>query len=156
MMIEFTHIGDATRSNWSHWKTWALILTLSATPCAWAKKRPVETYPAVEDESPSAPAVVPNPKAKSTSKAKTELRAFESVPHEQVEPIAKRLQVVEALLRRHGRAYDYRMHTLKELENILASLEPELPPPPAPQVKTPEPNSTNHSESDPDTSSDLL
>jgi hypothetical protein len=48
---------------------------------------------------------------------------YDSVPTDQVKPIARRLQVVSEILSRFGRAYDYRSHTLRELEAILHGLE---------------------------------
>jgi hypothetical protein len=37
--------------------------------------------------------------------------------------IQNRLQIVTLILERHGRAYDYRVHTLSELRSLLADLE---------------------------------
>jgi hypothetical protein len=41
----------------------------------------------------------------------------------------ERLEIVKTLIRDHGRAYDYRIHTKKDLERVLADLAP--PPPPS-------------------------
>lgn len=49
--------------------------------------------------------------------------AFDAVPSDQADSLVRRLKIVEALITRHGRAYDYRIHTVRELEAILASLD---------------------------------
>lgn len=49
--------------------------------------------------------------------------AYDPVPSDQVDALSKRLQLVDLLIRRHARAYDYRTHTVRELELILAKLE---------------------------------
>ncbi len=49
--------------------------------------------------------------------------AYEPVPSDKRDSLARRLQIVERLIREHGRAYDYRIHTLSELETILRRLE---------------------------------
>jgi hypothetical protein len=36
--------------------------------------------------------------------------------------MGRRLQLVDSIIRRYGRAYDYRTHTIRELEQILAKL----------------------------------
>jgi hypothetical protein len=127
-------------SNWLKFNP-VLALTLASVTVfcspAWAKK-PLQTYAATEDESEIAPAPVSTsvskPKATSTQQTPqtgatlfqtpAEKAKFEPVPPDQVDSIARRLKLVENLLRKHGRAYDYRIHTLKELESIQASLEP--------------------------------
>ncbi|MGK5082647.1 hypothetical protein WDW37_05020 [Bdellovibrionota bacterium FG-1] len=48
---------------------------------------------------------------------------YDPVPVGQVEPLAQRLKLVETLIQRHGRAYDYRIHTIKELQEILSQLD---------------------------------
>ncbi|MBY0471018.1 hypothetical protein K2X30_07590 [bacterium] len=75
-------------------------------------------------------------------------KPFDQVPEVQAEAIASRLKIVEQMILKHGRAYDYRTHTVAELQKILARLdrkyvaqhqvrpvrsfqgEPALPPPP--------------------------
>lgn len=69
--------------------------------------------------------------------------AFDPVPSDQSPALVKRLRLVELLISRHGRAYDYRVHTVRELESMLAQLDSPgaskrpapraamLPPPPA-------------------------
>ncbi len=47
---------------------------------------------------------------------------FDSVPHEHVESIARRLKIIEKLIVEYGRAYDYRTHTTQELQAILNDL----------------------------------
>jgi hypothetical protein len=48
---------------------------------------------------------------------------YDAVPLEQVEPFLKRMRLVEELLEKYGRAYDYRIHTVRDLEMIRARLE---------------------------------
>ncbi len=75
----------------------------------------------------------------STQPAQTGSPGFDAVPPGQAESIARRLKLVEIMIRKYGRAYDYRMHTLRDLEMILAKLDAtqaramEVPPPPPPQ-----------------------
>ncbi len=59
----------------------------------------------------------------SSNGLKKGLEAFDPVPADQVDPIVKRLKLVDRLIREHGRAYDYRIHTVRELEQILSALE---------------------------------
>ncbi len=49
--------------------------------------------------------------------------AFDPVASDQVESIARRIRLVEAILRKHARAYDYRIHSARELQAILSSLD---------------------------------
>jgi hypothetical protein len=56
-------------------------------------------------------------------KVKTATYTYDPVPSEQANAIAKRLQIVEILLRKYGRAYDYRIHTYKDLKKVLAELD---------------------------------
>jgi hypothetical protein len=49
--------------------------------------------------------------------------SFDSVPSPQIGPVTQRLKVVEEILTRFGRAYDYRSHTLRELQAILKQLD---------------------------------
>ena len=48
---------------------------------------------------------------------------FDNVPDHQKSGVIKRLELVAELIKRHGRAYDYRQHTLKELRSIIAELD---------------------------------
>jgi hypothetical protein len=48
---------------------------------------------------------------------------FDPVPQPQRDGIARRLGLVEEILRKHGRAYDYRSLTVRDLETILAELD---------------------------------
>lgn len=59
-------------------------------------------------------------------KATAKPALFEPVPAEQIEAISKRLKLVDLILRKYGHAYDYRMHTLRELETVLAGTEPQV------------------------------
>lgn len=57
---------------------------------------------------------------------------FELVPAEHRDSIAGRLRLVEALILDYGRAYDYRLHTTRELEEILDLLRSGKNPPATP------------------------
>jgi hypothetical protein len=52
--------------------------------------------------------------------------AYDPVPSDQIDALGRRLQLTDALIRRHGRAYDYRTHTVRDLELILAKLDASL------------------------------
>lgn len=126
----------------------SLLALASFAEVALAKQpAPHESYPATEDSiSPGqmeptpvevtssvqiktrvhapvrrrkAPQTVVIPSERKTAAAP----AYDPVPASQAEPIIKRLKLVEELIRKYGRAYDYRNHTLKQLEGVLASLE---------------------------------
>jgi hypothetical protein len=60
-----------------------------------------------------------------------ESAAYDPVPSDQIASFMKRLQLVAVLLQRHGRAYDYRIHTVRQLETVLASMEAAQAPSPA-------------------------
>lgn len=49
------------------------------------------------------------------------------VREDQRDAIADRLHIVAELIREHGRAYDYRVHTNQELTGFLAKLGAEEP-----------------------------
>jgi hypothetical protein len=132
----------------------AFFYALIAFSAASASVRGPEVYPAVDagagaarpvvmdyDEAGSLPietetkvngeAIVITSPSPSERKAQNRSTAtqekFDPVPAEQVGLIVKRLRIVERLLREHGRAYDYRSHTLRELEEILNRLQASAP-----------------------------
>ena len=85
-------------------------------PEAFAKqKKTPERYSALE-EPDTAQEVYIKPKNNSIN------AKYDVVPPDQVEVLIKRLKVVEALILKHGRAYDYKTLTLKELNNIQKEL----------------------------------
>ena len=49
--------------------------------------------------------------------------AYDQVPASQVEPLVRRLQIVESLVTKYGRAYDYRALTVTQLEALLGQLD---------------------------------
>src|SRR5262249_42158984 len=53
---------------------------------------------------------------------------YDPVPVGQAEPLSRRLRLVDEMIRKYGRAYDYRIHTVKELEAILADLDAQARP----------------------------
>ncbi len=72
--------------------------------------------PAKPAPAKTAARVAPSPKAAIS-------RGFETVPDPQRDSIAQRLELVERLIRDHGRAYDYRVMTVAQLEKTLAELD---------------------------------
>lgn len=105
----------------------ALSCSLPALAAQKHKKAPPqEIYPAMETEDlRTTPAPAKSPKAPAQD------LSYDPVPSDQIDGMATRLHLVEALIRRHGRAYDYRVHTVRELQAILAKLET---PPAAPST----------------------
>jgi hypothetical protein len=73
--------------------------------------------PVTATSSASAPETTPLPPP--------ETAQFDAVPVTQTEPMVRRLRLVETLIARYGRAYDYRTHTVVELQAILGQLEAE-------------------------------
>lgn len=87
---------------------------------------PAKTLPKVATPVVHAPTLVTRPAAMATisSRAYTVPKGdFDPVPSEHAASIAGRLKLVEVLITRYGRAYDYRIHTQRELEAILNELE---------------------------------
>ncbi|MBI2604473.1 MAG: hypothetical protein HYW49_00175 [Deltaproteobacteria bacterium] len=84
-----------------------------------------------------APAPKPEPKAakpspkKSAAKPETSTAAFDVVPRERVEELSERVKYSYEILKRFGRAYDYKTVTLKEFKSILKELEASTGEPPA-------------------------
>jgi hypothetical protein len=70
-----------------------------------------------------APQTAPKKQAMAPKRAPSaKAAAFDSVPASQSDAILQRLKIVENLVRKHSRAYDYRTLTLKELQQIESSL----------------------------------
>jgi guanyl-specific ribonuclease Sa len=80
---------------------------------------------------------LPSETRSSVQPEKAELGEFFPVPKDQVQPIGRRLSLVEEIMTRHGRAYDYRAHTVQELQDILAQLETEAARAAATEVEAP-------------------
>lgn len=122
-----------------------MFVTLPAM--ASTPRRPVqaETYPATESETASsttvnvqttAPAantaVAPATRLKPVGKLPDSALSYDPVPSDQIDALSRRLQLVDALIRRHARAYDYRTHTVHDLELTLAKLDASIAPKAAP------------------------
>lgn len=93
-------------------------VTASASPTSKAKskaKTKAEVYAATEEVAP--------PSTENLKPKIEKSQSFDAVPEDQVQPLLRRLKLVEALIQKHARAYDYRVITSKELEVILNSLE---------------------------------
>jgi len=90
-----------------------------------ASKAKPEVYASTEGEiegpmiAPAPTDISPKPAAPRAVKAPV----YEFVPADQVDGVARRLQVVGEIILRHRRAYDYRTHTVKQLQAILAQLD---------------------------------
>jgi hypothetical protein len=147
--------------------TLLITLALAGTSQAWAAKvqktsHPPEIYSATESEitapmaiNPSARKLMNTPTpshstrnqaagvaaptqlAPVQAKATEERGAYDPVPSDQVDALTKRLQLTETLIRRHSRAYDYRVHTVRELEAILVQLDGPVAPKPATPAAAP-------------------
>lgn len=50
---------------------------------------------------------------------------YDTVPNSQAEPLVRRLRLVQELITKYGRAYDYRSLTVTALQEILAQLDSE-------------------------------
>lgn len=88
-----------------------------------SKTRTLETYPAVESGTENLPSDLEE------SSAVAPATPYDPVPADQVDALSKRLKLVEELIRKHGRAYDYRTLTIKELEALIEGLSaPKAPP----------------------------
>lgn len=81
------------------------------------------------------PVRVPSPKQRvaiskktKTSKKKTVVVSYDKVPTSQSKPFVDRLHLVETLVSKYGRAYDYRSMTVPELEAVLEKLDAEAAP----------------------------
>ena len=81
------------------------------SPTVIDTSEPGEANP--HEEISAAPAMMPVPSATN----------FDPVPPTRVDSILKRVKLVETLLKKYGRAYDYRTVTTQDLEKILAQLE---------------------------------
>ncbi len=92
-----------------------------------AAKQPIKAKTVAQATIPTKPQqagiAAKTPTAPQVFSAKEELGFFDPVPSDQVEALGRRLKLVETLIQRHGRAYDYRMYTIRDLERILASLD---------------------------------
>lgn len=148
----------------------AVLITGSFPAFASISKHPAEVYAATTDDgselegsSQSAPQTIngqitssspaqvavqsiaaPKVKAKTHAQipgTKVASLSYDKVPSDQTDSIAKRLTYVEYLIRKHNRAYDYRSHTLKELQAIVTELDGSNPPKPEQLNPAPSTNS---------------
>lgn len=60
---------------------------------------------------------------RASKESKTSEIGYDLVPTNQTDPLIQRLKLVEQLILKYNRAYDYRVHTIKDLESILAKLD---------------------------------
>jgi hypothetical protein len=79
--------------------------------------------PKQKQKTPRAVASAASAKANKPVAVTAKAVAFDVVPADQSNAILERLKIVEELIRKYGRAYDYRTHTLKELQLIQGTLE---------------------------------
>lgn len=113
------------------------VLGLMASPVFASKTKPrkLDTYSATE-EGPSEEVIrsapgyraaeaveAAEPVAAAPAPAATPSSKFDTVPGSQTEPLLRRLKLVEALILKYGRAYDYRSLTVTELQSILGKLD---------------------------------
>jgi chemotaxis protein histidine kinase CheA len=97
---------------------------IAAPAAAVADTSASTTVAAAAAAIPTAPAATAvAPVANAAPAPKSAKQAFDRVPRDQVEPLLERLQLVQEIIRHYGRAYDYRVYTVRELENILNRLK---------------------------------
>ncbi len=70
-----------------------------------------------------APEVQNTKPGEAAQKADSSSNPYDAVPADQINPLMKRMQLVRELVQSYGRAYDYRTHTVAELQGILAGLK---------------------------------
>lgn len=81
------------------------------------KQAPVASAPVARQAEPTAQsAVTPAPKQEARIN-------YDKVPASETAPLMQRLKLVEQLIERHHRAYDYRAFTVKQLQEILKALD---------------------------------
>lgn len=113
------------------WMSLVIICLGFHLPVEAAKKKH-EVYSAIIDETDPLPPPSSKtqthltPISSKTTPIKSDL-SYDQVPPEQIDSIAHRLKRVEQILRKSGRAYDYRVHTNQELELILSELDEHAP-----------------------------
>jgi hypothetical protein len=121
-------------------------LESSSTPTVVTPPTPasaIEAYPPGPTAQPGLPAAasevshpappvselsVPRPPSTTASvlprpEAVMEWGKFESVPEDQKQAFGKRLALMNEIIQKYGRAYDYRTHTIAELQKLLQILE---------------------------------
>lgn len=95
--------------------------------------------PGLEPDAPAAKqdakATKPSPKQNAV-KAETNSAPFDVVPRERAAEISERVKYSYEILKRFGRAYDYKTVTLKELKSILKELEASTSEAPAEKTAT--------------------
>lgn len=82
--------------------------------------------PKVETQKLPLPAPEPTPTVAETSEkteAPSKLNEFDAVPANAVGAIAARVKIIEAILKKHHRAYDYRSNTTVELQEVQTYLD---------------------------------
>ena len=112
-------IYSDARSHPSKNKTKQPLETFSSIEPTQAETSPEAAHsPAAETVAQAAPTPSPTPEVS----PEREL-TYEVVPHSQVGAFHKRLQMVDFILRKTNRAYDYRTTTVKQLELIVAQIK---------------------------------
>jgi hypothetical protein len=86
-------------------------------------RAPKATLARVEVAAPARPVAQAAGIAAPTAPLTPAAPAFDAVPAAQTDALSMRLVLVDALIRRHGRAYDYRALTVKKLQELLAQLD---------------------------------
>ncbi len=104
------------------------------------KAAPVVRSRELPREKQQQPGIVPTQKAVAAKLAPAPAdEAFDLVPSDQMHPLVRRIHLVEEIVRKHARAYDYRIHTIAELEKILAELDAAAAGQPAPKAPEQQP-----------------
>jgi hypothetical protein len=82
---------------------------------------PAPAVPATPEPQPTPQTATP--KAAVTAKTPQGWGMFDPVPGASRRTVAERLKLVSILIQKYGRAYDYRVHTIRQLRHILKVLE---------------------------------
>src|SRR6185437_16178299 len=100
-----------------------------AAPNAIATEEPVsqphqQRLPAPPQPQSQVVTIAPPPPAPAATEAQARSEVtYDMVPADQVEPLIRRLHIIEALVSKYGRAYNYRELTVVQLEAILGQLD---------------------------------
>lgn len=128
-----------------------------------SKKAPPEVYPALEsDEGDPISTAIQRPNTvehRSTpiaSQRSEKPKDYDVVPEQLSSPLIRRLQLVQILIQKYNRAYDYRSHTTADLERILIDLNSKQNRHVADQQVTMAPASAENSSGDAEKASDPL
>lgn len=114
-------------------------------------KPTIKSAPSVRKKQDSTPKVAlkKNTESKADCRVQTlidQRGKFDSVPEEHLKSLVERIQITQELLRKHRRAYDYRIHSASELRAILETLDQDEKTNPSPRTDAKEPVESSEEE----------